>query len=470
MSAQEIFRLPDLGEGLTESEIVEWKVSVGDTVTLNQAIAEVETAKAMVEIPSPFAGTVAALHAAEGDVVEVGEPLVTFGTGDGDDAGDDAPAGASADDVASAPEPAPESTAPGPTVPATTPEPSPATGSPSSPSSASANGTSGESSGANLVGYGTRAARKGRPTRRPRTPVEAPPAPVRNTGPSAGQATAPAATSTTGRPAEHRVKVRSVRKHTAAAMVASARVPQATVHLTCDVTETLALVARLREHPRTRHTKVGLLTVVARAVCGLVPQHPALVTRWEEHDDGAAELVRSPHVNLGIAVATDRGLVVPHVPRADELSLVGMARALRELTTTARSARTRPDRLTGGTLTLTNVGVFGVDAGSPLLNPGESAILGIGQIARRPWEHDGEIALRDVVTFSLTFDHRVVDGEQGARFLADLGGLLTDPALAVLLGGRDEPAPDATEQDDAEPHDGAAGRNGTAAPREAVTV
>ncbi|MDO8147161.1 dihydrolipoamide acetyltransferase family protein [Isoptericola sp. b515] len=464
MSTQEIFRLPDLGEGLTESEIVEWKVSVGDTVTLNQALAEVETAKAMVEIPSPFAGTVAALHAEEGDIVEVGEPLVTFGDGTGGDgAGDDAPAEASAEGVASAPEPAPESTAPEPTVPATTVEPAPAasattsTAAERSASSASTNGSVEESSGANLVGYGTRAARKGKPTRRPRKPVDAPPAPVRNAGPAAAPAAA--------RTAEHRVKVRSVRKHTAAAMVASARVPQATVHLTCDVTETLALVARLREHPRTRHTKVGLLTVIARAVCGLVPQHPAIVTRWEEKDGGQAELVRSPHVNLGIAVATDRGLVVPHIPHADELSMLGMARALRELATTARSGRTRPDRLTGGTMTLTNVGVFGVDAGSPLLNPGESAILGIGQVARRPWEHEGQIALRDVVTFSLTFDHRVVDGEQGARFLADLGGLLTDPALAVLLGGRDEP-----EQDEAEQDDGAAGRNGAASSRQAVTV
>jgi 2-oxoisovalerate dehydrogenase E2 component (dihydrolipoyl transacylase) len=182
-----------------------------------------------------------------------------------------------------------------------------------------------------------------------------------------------------------------------------------------------------------------LLTLVARSVCALLAQHPALATRWVESDDGP-QLVRDAHVDLGIAVATDRGLVVPHVRAADVLSLVGLARALADLAETARGGRSTSSSLQPGTVTLTNVGVFGVDAGTPLLNPGETAILGIGQVARRPWEHDGDVALRHVVTLSLTFDHRVVDGEQGARFLADLGALLTDPGLTLLLGGADQPA------------------------------
>ncbi|PRZ09612.1 pyruvate dehydrogenase E2 component (dihydrolipoamide acetyltransferase) [Isoptericola sp. CG 20/1183] len=469
MSTQE-FLLPDLGEGLTESEVVEWRVGPGDTVTLNQVIAEVETAKALVEIPSPYAGVVARLHAEEGQIVEVGEPLVTFELevtegANGTPAAHDGPAPATEEPAAASPEESAFASS------------GSADSSASSASAASPEESAAEESRPNLVGYGARAARRGRPTRRPRKPVAVPGVPpsdgvapratatrratpgvramarrlgvdltqVTGSGPDGRivrddveAATHPEAGTHPDRsePVETREPVRGVRKHTAAAMVASAAIPQATVHLTCDVTALTDLLARLREHPRAAGTRLTVLALVARAVCVLLPDHPALVTRWEESDDGP-QLVRPAHVHLGIAVATDRGLVVPHVPHADELSLVGLARALGELAATARAGRTRPERLTGGTLTLTNVGVFGVDAGSPLLNPGESAILGIGRLARRPWEHAGEIALRQTVTLSLTFDHRVVDGEQGARFLADLGALLADPALALLLGGSD---------------------------------
>ncbi|MCK0117191.1 2-oxo acid dehydrogenase subunit E2 [Isoptericola sp. S6320L] len=474
MSTQE-FLLPDLGEGLTESEVVEWRVGPGDTVTLNQVIAEVETAKALVEIPSPYAGVVARLHAEEGQIVEVGEPLVTFELevtegANGTPAAHDGPAPATEEPAAEEPAAAsPEESA--------SASSASADSSASSASAASPEEPPAEESRPNLVGYGARAARRGRPTRRPRKPVAVPGVPpsdgvapratatrratpgvramarrlgvdltqVTGSGPDGRivrddveAATHPEAGSPAARPqpVETREPVRGVRKHTAAAMVASAAIPQATVHLTCDVTALTDLLARLREHPRAAGTRLTVLALVARAVCVLLPEHPALVTRWEESDDGP-QLVRPAHVHLGIAVATDRGLVVPHVPHADELSLVRLARALGELAATARAGRTRPERLTGGTLTLTNVGVFGVDAGSPLLNPGESAILGIGRLARRPWEHAGEIALRQTLTLSLTFDHRVVDGEQGARFLADLGALLADPALALLLGGSD---------------------------------
>ncbi|WP_225228497.1 2-oxo acid dehydrogenase subunit E2, partial [Oerskovia rustica] len=235
---------------------------------------------------------------------------------------------------------------------------------------------------------------------------------------------------------ETRTPVRGVRKHTAAAMVASAfTAPHATVFLTLDVTRSTDLLDRLRTHPLARGTKVTVLALVARALCVVLPRHPSLNSRWEDLPDGSAEIVHSPRVHLGIAVATERGLVVPHVPDAHTLGLTGLAQALTDLTVTARSGRTAPERLTGGTVTITNVGVFGVDAGTPILVPGEAAILGVGAVRKRPWEHEGQVALRDVLTLSLSFDHRVVDGEQGARFLAELGALLADPALALPLAG-----------------------------------
>ncbi|GAB3086572.1 dihydrolipoamide acetyltransferase family protein [Isoptericola nanjingensis] len=462
MTATREFKLPDLGEGLTESEVVEWRVAVGDAVELNQVIAEVETAKALVELPSPCAGVVRVLHAEEGQTVEVGEPLVTF-----DLSGPGAPE----------PAPGPDNSA----------------------------GSAGEDSPEpNLVGYGARPARTGRPARRRRrdAPVAVPapaaaaaPAPtasangvasspspdgrgerprstpvvralarqhgidlatITGTGPhgrvtrddveAASSGTAgPVAQGPTSAPArtadgETRTPVRSVRRRTAAAMVASAAAPQASVFLTVDVTASMELLARLKTHPMAGGQRITVLALVARAVLALLPQHPSLTSRWVDLPGGEAEIVRPAHVNLGIAVATDRGLVVPHVPAADTLSLTGLAAALTDLTTTARAGRTTPERLMNGTLTITNIGVFGVDSGTPILNPGEPAILGLGQVARRPWEHDGEVALRQVTTLSLTFDHRVVDGEQGARFLAELGAVLADPALAVLLGG-DTPVP-----------------------------
>jgi pyruvate dehydrogenase E2 component (dihydrolipoamide acetyltransferase) len=481
------FRLPDLGEGLTESDIVTWHVKAGDRVELNQVIAEVETAKALVEIPSPFAGVVQALHAEEGQTVEVGQPLVTFEVPD--DAavpeGQGAPTHPASDTEGQA---APVSDAAG------------------LGEHAGADTEKEEALQPNLVGYGARPERAGRPKRRPRryAPVSEtrwagahPPSATefaerraaerarttpgiramakrlgvdlaRVTGSGPGGAVtredveAAAASAATGlatnghattdghaapaqAPTETRTPVRGVRKHTAAAMVESVRTaPQASVFLTVDVTASMDLLARLTSHRMAGGTRITVLALVARAVCALLPRHPALTTRWEELPDGGAELVRPAHVNLGIAVATDRGLVVPHVPEADRLSLTELAAAVGQLTETAREGRTPPERLTGGTLTITNVGVFGVDAGTPILNPGEPAILGIGQVARRPWEHDGEVALRQVMTLSLTFDHRVVDGEQGARFLADLGAVLQDPALALLLGGEPSGGPSTT--------------------------
>ncbi len=566
MTALREFRLPDLGEGLTESDIVSWHVHAGDRVELNQVIAEVETAKALVDLPSPYAGVVASLHAEEGQTVSVGEPLVTFEVDDGAapvsgggaaPVTDGAAAPGSAEGAVGASVGGPERASAG--VPARVPDAVPALvgavgGVGTAPTGGLSDGPARSSGGdpavdpattladptdapePNLVGYGARPDRVGRPARRPRravtetqvSPPDVAEAPRRTTvtgerprstppvralakklgvridrvegsgrdglitredvlaavschrdvarrprdehhahpatsaGPGAssgekrevappdrgrgatsplsapGAATGVAADRAAGLEAEV-VPVRGVRKHTAAAMVASAfTAPHATVFLTVDVTRSVELLERLRTHRLARGARITVLALAARALCLVLPRHPALNSAWRDLLDGSAEIVRHRRVHLGIAVATDRGLVVPHVPDAQALDLPDLAVALTDLTTTARDGRTTPERLTGGTISITNVGVFGVDAGTPILVPGEAAILGLGAVRRRPWEHDGEVALRDVVTLSLSFDHRVVDGEQGARFLADLGALLEDPALALLAGSRQE--------------------------------
>jgi 2-oxoisovalerate dehydrogenase E2 component (dihydrolipoyl transacylase) len=414
------FRLPDLGEGLTESDIVEWRVAEGETVQLNQIIAEVETAKALVEIPSPYAGVVAELHARAGETVNVGDPLVTF-----------AVAGESA----------------GPT-----PSPTPAAAADS------------EEPQASIIGHAVQPERTGHPARRARrVPAGVRPAapivvradraerprstpPVRHlarqlgidlervtgTGPQ-GLITRDDVAGVANRVADAgpvtRIPIRGVRKHTAAAMVASAfTAPHVSVFHTIDVTPALELAARITA---SSGTKVNLLALVARAVCVTLAGHPELNSRWEE---ATQEIVRYGYVNLGIAAATDRGLVVPNVKGADAFGVVALAEALAELTVEARGGKASPERLSGGTFTITNIGVFGVEAGTPILNPGEAGILALGAAQRRPWEFEGGIALRQVMTLSLSFDHRVVDGAQGSRFLAELGGMLSAPDEALLLG------------------------------------
>ncbi len=222
---------------------------------------------------------------------------------------------------------------------------------------------------------------------------------------------------------ETRIPIRGVRKHTAEAMVQSAfTAPHATVFLTVDVTETMALLERLKSDRAFEGVRMTFLAVVAKAMCIAAMRTPSINSRW---DAEANEIVEFGYVNLGIAAATPRGLLVPTIPDADRLTLVDLARALTDLVAVAREGRTPPERLTGGTISVSNVGVFGVDAGTPILNPGEAGILALGAVRRQPWEHDGGIALRDVVTLSVSFDHRLVDGEQGSRFIADVG---RDPA------------------------------------------
>jgi 2-oxoisovalerate dehydrogenase E2 component (dihydrolipoyl transacylase) len=224
---------------------------------------------------------------------------------------------------------------------------------------------------------------------------------------------------------EERVPVKGVRKHTAAAMVASAfTAPHVTEFLQVDVTETMAAVRRVRDLPELAGVKVSPLLFVARALLTAVARHPMINSSW---DEAGQEIVVKRYVNLGIAAATERGLIVPNVKDAHALSLAGLARALEELASTARAGKATPADLSGGTITITNVGVFGIDAGTPILTPGEAAILAFGVIRDAPWVVDGQLAVRKVTTLSLSFDHRMVDGELGSAVLRDVGSMLEDP-------------------------------------------
>ncbi|MGB2722855.1 MAG: dihydrolipoamide acetyltransferase family protein, partial [Rhodococcus sp. (in: high G+C Gram-positive bacteria)] len=231
---------------------------------------------------------------------------------------------------------------------------------------------------------------------------------------------------------EERTPIKGVRKHTADAMVRSAfTAPHVTEFVTVDVTETLTLLDSLRSSAHFAEVRLTPLALVAKAVLVALKSNPSLNSSW---DEATAEIVTKYFVNLGIAAATPRGLMVPNIKNAQELSLVDLARALADLTRVAKEGKSSPADLAEGTITITNVGVFGVDAGTPILNPGEAAILCFGAIRRLPWEHQGEIALRSVTTLSLSFDHRLVDGQQGSQFLALVGQLLSDPLNLIALG------------------------------------
>ncbi|AKV85532.1 dihydrolipoamide acyltransferase [Microbacterium sp. CGR1] len=449
------FRLPDLGEGLTEAEVVQWLVAPGDVVALNQTLAEVETAKAIVELPSPHAGVVTALHAAAGETVAVGAPLIEFDVEGADDA----------------------------------------------PSAASDGGGAEEKAQPNLVGYGAAPSASGRPARRARravggraatdtavleaAPHDASPTvsvevvaerprstpPVRAYAKRLGidlvlvaatvgdrvitrgdvddYASRTATTAEQVDPApprlrlpddaaslgsgsrETRIPIRGVRKHTAAAMVESAfTAPHVTVFHTVDVTATMDLIASLRGDRSLSEHRIGPLAVVAKAACLALSRTPGLNARW---DESAGEIVQFGYVDLGIAAATERGLIVPHIRDAASLTLTELADAVGSLAVTAREGRTSPVELAGGTFSISNIGVFGIDAGTPILPPGQSGILAVGAVRRRPWEYRGEIALRQVMTLSLSFDHRIVDGAEGARFLKDVADVLEEPGRAMLL-------------------------------------
>jgi len=427
--AQREFRLPDLGEGLTESEIVAWKVAPGDRIELNQVIAEVETAKAVVDLPSPYAGIVTRLMVDAGVTVAVGDPIISveMGDGDGSESADEAAPpnlvgyGATAESVSGR---KPRRIAETPVV-SPVPPPSPSLSplpKPEVPASTHATAP---------------------PRRRAAPPVRLlarqlgiPLESVEGTGDRGlitradlERAAGPGTGGPSGVDADDEstlIPVTGVRKLTAQAMVASAfTAPHVTVFLQADVTPTLELLERLKGEARFRGARLTFLTAVARAVCLALGADPSVNSRWEE---GGIRQFR--HVNLGIAAATPRGLLVPVIPAADTLSFRELDDAIGELVQTARAGTTTPAAMTGGTFTITNVGVFGVEGGTPILADGQAGILAVGAVARRPWEFRGEIALRSVVTLSLSFDHRVVDGAEGSRLLAAIAALLVDPARA----------------------------------------
>lgn len=500
MPRYEQFRLPDAGEGLTEAEIVAWHVAVGDTVTVNQPIVEIETAKSLVELPCPWAGVVTALLAEPGETVEVGTPIITVdvdphGAPDPGASGGGAAAGGAVGAAAhTAAQDAAESSAAG--------------------QVASDDGAS----GAVLVGYGVSAHSA---TRRPRRAVTgdvgservastpaaavpaAPPAPPAPAAPAAPSSAAPASTAVgrgedtrsilakppvrklardlgvdlaTVRPTgpggivtredvlarstanevkplatyaaddqpwlasgtvtddgrATRVPVKSVRKRTAEAMVTSAfTAPHVSVFHTVDVTKTMRLVERLRADREFADVRVTPLLVAMKALLLAVRRHPEINASWV---DETQEIVYKHYVNLGIAAQTPRGLIVPNIKDAHRLGLHDLAVALADLTATARAGRTQPAAMSDGTITITNVGVFGIDTGTPILNPGESAILAFGAIREQPWVHKGKIKVRHVTQLALSFDHRLVDGGLGSRFLADVAAVLEEPGQGLVWG------------------------------------
>ncbi|MEU6104210.1 dihydrolipoamide acetyltransferase family protein, partial [Streptomyces flaveolus] len=245
---------------------------------------------------------------------------------------------------------------------------------------------------------------------------------------------APAATPAPGAPApavsydtarETRVPVKGVRKATAAAMVGSAfTAPHVTEFVTVDVTRTMKLVEELKQDKEFTGLRVNPLLLIAKALLVAIRRNPDVNASW---DEAAQEIVVKHYVNLGIAAATPRGLIVPNIKDAHAKTLPQLAESLGELVSTAREGRTSPAAMQGGTVTITNVGVFGVDTGTPILNPGESAILAVGAIKLQPWVHKGKVKPRQVTTLALSFDHRLVDGELGSKVLADVAAVLEQP-------------------------------------------
>lgn len=452
------FTLPDVGEGLADAEIVTWLVKPGDTVEVNQAIVEIETEKSLVELPSPFAGEVTVLHAKEGETVDVGKPIIsiqTAGTGDGVDDNGDLGAEMTEEEPKllvgyGAKETRGRRRRSATPAPATAASAAPST-SPSAPGTAEDLGTQaapgpgpvkakppvrklakvlgidlGSVTPTGPDGVVTRADLLDAADAQPSP--DAPPTP--GSGPAPKSPTTPAGSL----PAEIRIPVKGVRKHTAAAMVSSAfTAPHVTEFVTLDITETMELRERIAARREFKDISISPLSFIAKAFLRAMERTPAANSRW---DEAAQEIVQMREINLGIAAATPRGLVVPNIRSAQRLGLAELAAAISELARTARAGRTSPEAMSQGTATISNFGVFGVDSGTPILNPGETVILGVGTISRRPWVvgegPDERIEPRWVTTLALSFDHRVMDGQQGSELLADTAAFLRDPALAAL--------------------------------------
>ncbi|MGO9298529.1 MAG: dihydrolipoamide acetyltransferase family protein [Streptosporangiaceae bacterium] len=539
------FKLPDVGEGLTEADIIKWHVRPGDPVRVNQIIVEIETAKAVVELPCPFDGVVGELLAAEGTTADVGTPIIAVHVGaDAAQAaaagGAGGPAGAPGAPAVRAggraaglvPAPAQGTVEPGlhgspaprqeqeqrqavlvgygVKLGATTRRARKAPAGGQAPGAGPAAAAPAGPGGARTAETGTGAAEPAAPpgglaeppvvspplptvlvpptaltpppsALQPAPPLAAEPAPaprlragpgavlakppVRKmardlgvdltglagtgpngsitrqdvqaaaAGPAAGAAIPAAGLAAAAAPAgllrEERIPVRGVRKHTAAAMAASAfTAPHVTEFLQIDITQTMDATARLRDMPEFEGLRVSPLLLVSRAVLIAAGRYPMINSSW---DEAAQEIVVRHYVNLGVAAATGRGLVVPSIKNAQALSLPELARTLAELAQTARAGKATPADLTGGTITITNVGVFGVDTGTPILTPGEAAILAFGQVRDAPWVHEGQLAVRKVSTLALSFDHRIVDGDLGSAALRDIGAMLTDPVRMLAL-------------------------------------
>ncbi|HEY6742254.1 MAG TPA: dihydrolipoamide acetyltransferase family protein [Lapillicoccus sp.] len=508
------FRLPDPGEGLTEAEIVTWRVAKGDTVKVNDIVVEVETAKSLVELPVPFAGTVTELLVNEGETVEVGTPIISVETVAGapttvEDAPDQ---GAVEPGIEGSPAPKVD-----PTVTRATEAESIEEG--------KIGGTTSTGRTAVLVGYGVKQTEAKRRPRKAAATDEGPPArmrarsahhredhhphhnpdefvpapaaavgdrteraprsaepvtgrtlgaarvlakpPVRKLAKdlgvdleevaasgeggiitrsdveeyATGASTNGAAAAAVERPAdgalEERIPVKGVRKMTAQAMVQSAfTAPHVTEWVTVDVTKTMELVENLKRDKEFRDVKVTALLVLAKALGLAIARNPGINAAW---DEAAQEIVVKRYVNLGIAAATPRGLIVPNVKDAHTMTMRQLADAIGTLTATAREGRTQPADMSGGTITITNVGVFGVDSGTPIINPGESAIVCFGAIRKQPWvvtngAGEDELGIRHVTQLAVSFDHRLIDGELGSRFLADVAAILEDPARGLVWG------------------------------------
>ncbi|MFJ2023547.1 dihydrolipoamide acetyltransferase family protein [Streptomyces sp. NPDC087897] len=461
------FKMPDVGEGLTEAEILKWYVQPGDTVTDGQVVCEVETAKAAVELPIPFDGVVHELRFAEGTTVDVGQVIIAIDVAPGSG---DAPAPAA--EPAREPVEAPEADAEpkgrtpvlvGYGVAESSTKRRPRKGAAAAPEAAAV----AAAVQAELNGHGAPAAPAqagaaagGRPLAKP--PVRklakdlgidlasvvptgkdgiitredvhaaAAPAPSRAApAPVAAEAPAAAAPAADVRDSarETRVPVKGVRKAIAQAMVGSAfTAPHVTEFVTVDVTRTMKLVAELKEDKDMAGVRVNPLLVIAKALLVAIKRNPEVNAAWDEANQ---EIVQKHYVNLGIAAATPRGLIVPNIKDAHDKTLPQLAEALGELVATAREGRTSPAAMAGGTVTITNVGVFGVDTGTPILNPGESAILAVGAIKLQPWVHKGKVKPRQVTTLALSFDHRLVDGELGSKVLADVAAILEQPKRLI---------------------------------------
>jgi pyruvate dehydrogenase E2 component (dihydrolipoamide acetyltransferase) len=448
------FPLPDVGEGLTEAEIVSWRVQPGDPVTVNQVIVEIETAKSLVELPSPFAGTVSSLLVDEGSTVEVGTDIIAIDTAGG---------------AAATPARAPSAPA--------------VDGAVADAAADTAATVSKEEAPANLVGYGAKThgvSRRRKPDGRPASapaasaPAAVSAAPATSTAPPAGASAGAtrskppvrrlakdlgvdiATVTPTGAagdvtredvlrsveaggvfrnvrtpdwPAEReeRFPVKGVRKAIAKAMVDSAfTAPHVSVFVDVDATRTMEFVRRLKTSGDFQGVKVSPLLIMAKAIIWAVRRNPTVNSTWTDE-----EIIVHHFVNLGIAAATPRGLIVPNVKEAQSLSLLELARALEQLTLTARDGKTQPAEMAEGTITITNLGSFGMDTGTPILNPGEVSIVALGTIKQKPWVVDGEVLPRYVTTLGASFDHRVVDGDVASRFLADVASVIEEPALLL---------------------------------------